>query len=306
MSICKKREFLTKKFLKILLFIIVAAICLGGICVPGPIEPNPNRKLVLSKSGYSLFNPVWHPNGEWVYYLNAPERWLGGALQICGSVWRVKPDGTDDRQIIANDSFCCLTISHNGEKLAFVKGTYSVPLENNKIILADTTGAIIDTIQSIHSGIRWIKFNSNGDKIYFSIESRTTYPETTSYFRVSLDGSDEEYLFSRAGFNYYFDIFSSDSMYIHPSINVPSIHPQNQSYVVSPSPIGDLMMKNLITGKEDSLDADPFGSPIYIDMPSWSPDGDKVVYCVAPKRGDPLKTQKIELWMVENIEIGWR
>jgi len=300
MSMCKKREFITKKLFKILLFIIVTTICLGGVCKPGPIKPNPNRKLVLSKSGYSLFNPVWHPGGEWIYYLSMPEKWFGGAPAISGSIWRVTPDGTNDRLVIAGDSFCCLTISHNGEKLAFVKGTYSVPLENNKIILADTTGAIIDTIQPTHSGIRWIgwiKFNINDNKIYFSTSMESG---TIGYFKINIDGTDEEFLFSRSGL--YFDVFLNDSLYIHPQGAIPSLHPQNSDYVVYPV-ANDLAFKNLATGETDSLYADPFGAPVYIDLPSWSPDGDRVVYCVAPKRGDPLKTQKLELWMVEGIEL---
>jgi len=48
----KRKKFLsikTKKMFKLLIFIVLAVIVLGGVCKPGPIIPNPNRKLLLSK-----------------------------------------------------------------------------------------------------------------------------------------------------------------------------------------------------------------------------------------------------------------
>ena len=209
--------------------------------------------------------------------------------------------------MILDGKFACLTISPNGEKLAFIEGRYPLLIENPKIIIADTSGRIIDTIRPPRDAIAsWIKFNKDGNKIYYLARINS---DTFGYFRINLDGSGEELFFTREGF-YYFDLFSDDSLYL--LSNAPALHPQNSNYVVYPvhrhgiQRFGDLILKNLLTGEEDSLHADPFGLPIYIDLPSWSPNGKEVVYCVGPLRGDPLRLRKLELWKVENIEIDKR
>ena len=305
MSMCKKREFITKKLFKILLFIIVATVTLGGQCV-GKVKPNLKRKLVLSKEGYYLFNQVWHPNVEWIYYLIMPSDppespWP----RLTGSIWKVKADGTADR-LILEGHFSLLTLSHSGDKLAFVKGSNPQPNDenDNKIIIADTSGRIIDTIQTTGGQIiSWIKFGRTDDKIYYS---KVVARDTFGYFRINLDSSGEELLFTRFGYYGYFDIFPNSSLYTHNS--APALHPNNSNYVVFPVEPNqdDLLLKNLLTGKIDSLIAAPYGTPVYIDLPCWSPDGDKVIYCVGPERGSTLTLWNLELWMVENVEIGWR
>jgi dipeptidyl aminopeptidase/acylaminoacyl peptidase len=276
---------------------------MGGQCT-GKVKPNSERKLVLSKEGYYLFNPVWHPSVEWIYYLIMPSDppespWP----QLTGSVWRINSDGTNARLLIEGH-FSLLTLSHSGDKLAFVKGSY--PQQNdendNKIIIADTSGIIIDTIQTTGDQIiSWIKFSRTDDKIYYSTQIAH---DSVGYFRINIDGSGDELLFTRYGLYYYFDLFPNDSLYSQYR-TVPALNPQNSNYVVFPDEINevDLILKNLRTVETDSLIAAPYGTPVYIDLPCWSPDGDKVIYCVGPERGSTLSIWKLELWMVEGIEL---
>jgi Tol biopolymer transport system component len=308
MNIYKRRKVFTKLVFRVLLFVIVAIVTIGGQCV-GKMKPNPERKLVLSKNGYYLFNPVFHLNNEWIYYLAIPDTgqtYQTYEPQFSGSIWRVNTDGTNDR-IVLDGHYALLTISHNGEKLAFIKGSYPWPNDENddKIIIADTSGIIIDTIQ-ITGGetVSWIKFGRNDDKIYYST---TIAPDTTGYFSINLEGVGEELLFSRFdpyGLYYYFDLFANNSLYIHCRV-APALHPQNPNYVVFSDDYrrADLVLQNLGTEEVDSLIAAPYGTPVYIDLPSWSPDGDRVIYYVGPQRGSSLTIKKLELWMIEGIEL---
>jgi Tol biopolymer transport system component len=274
---------------------------MGGQCV-GKVKPNSERKLVLSKDGYYLFNPIWHPSGEWIYYLvmPIPDPPEGPQPSFTGSIWRVNTNGTDERMIL-DGHFSCLALSHVGNKVAFIKGSYPIHTgeNDNKIIIADTSGVILDTIQTTGENIYWIKFCNNDSKIYYS---STFDSDSFGYFRINLDGTEEEHLSIQPQFS-YFDLFSDNSLYINS--NPPSLHPQNPNYVVFSDYRNklDLILKNLSTGAIDSLMAAPYGTPVYIDLPHWSPDGQKVIYCVGPERGEDRYIQKLELWMVEGIEL---
>jgi Tol biopolymer transport system component len=298
-----KRD-LIKIVFNVVLLIIVAIVTMGGQCV-GKVKPNSERKLVLSKDGYYLFNPIWHPSDEWIYYLaiaDTGQSFHSNNPKFSGNIWRVKTDGTNDRMVL-DGHYALLTISHNGEKLAFIKGSYPYPNDenDNKIIIADTSGVILDTI-SITRGetVSWVKFGRDNDKIYYSTQIAH---DSIGYFRINIDGSGDELLFTRYGLYYYFDLFPNDSLYSQYR-TVPALNPQNSNYVVFPDEINevDLILKNLSTGETDSLIADPYGTPVYIDLPSWSPDGDKIIYCVGPQRGSYLSIKKLELWMIEGIE----
>jgi hypothetical protein len=306
---------------KLLLLVVFAVFFQGGTGCPGPIIPNPNRKLLLSKErDYFLFNPVWHPDGERIYYLAIPDsgQWYGQPpYDLCGGgIWSIRADGTDDRPVL-DGCFYGLTISRDGEKLAFMLGRYPIEREST-IVVADTSGTIVDTIRTTGGAVSWVRFSRKDDtKLYYS---SWIHRDTIGYFRINLDGSGEELILARGpdgAASIYFDLSFDDSLYLHPvrlaHQGVPSFFPQADNYVVYPvqgyefqtqREWGDLILKNLVTGEEDSLYADPFGLLTYIDFPSWSPEGNRIVYCAGPWRGDPVWMRELELWMIENVEPG--
>ncbi len=278
-------------------------------------QRNPNLEPLLKNDWDSFFNPVWSPDGRYIYYLRAHRDRIptpATALGIGGDLWRINLE-TREAELLLSGSFCSLAISHDGSLLALSYETgdtfpCEMEWEGGPLILADTSGNILDTLPTSLPFILDVEFSSNDAKLYYYAYDTVYTGIPFGFYRINLDGSGEELV--RENHNYWYMKFGldrRDSIYI----GAWNFNPIKSKYAVLISgiilitPPSEIYVIN--TTEHDTLipDADPYGPP---DDPSgfesayWSPDGENLVISVGEVRGgDVIHASTLELWVLHNV-----
>ena len=308
-----------------LMFVLLSGSC--DIWKP-PFQRNPNLELLLKNDWDSFFNPVWSPDGRYIYYLRAHRDRISTpatALGIGGDLWRINLE-TRETEFLLSGPFCSLAISHDGSLLALSYETgdrfpYEMEWEGGPLILADTSGNILDTLPTSLPFILDVEFSSSDAKLYYYAYDTVHTGIPFGFYRINLDGSGEELV--RLFQNYSvvqktgFTLSHSDEIFVDTSISPsayihPQFHPEIENILLfvtgNPFTPSELKIKDLHSNKEFVLDADPYYS---IEEPSgilygyWAPSGDDIVISVGKTYGEEFHVGVLELWILHNVWEGW-
>lgn len=258
-----------------------------------------NVKLLLSREGHYLFNPVYAQHGSKVYYLGR-----AGLLKTyespIGSLW-VFNISDSSSTFLLDGKFCALAISNDGTKLALAGGP---------LVVSDTLGKVVNTIPVPKEKTIDVEFSRDGSKLYFYAEDGDS---GEGYYSVNSDGTEYKFLFLRrvAFRDPWFDLLPNDSIITADRVPLlPShfqINNQNPNIVVASCSSGeplisykDLYFVDLSVYKIiDTLRAMPYKHS-FCDYPYWSPSGKDVVYSVEIW-DDKSDGHLGELWVIENV-----
>ena len=274
-------------------------------------EPNPDLELLIKNEWDSFFNPVWSPDGKYIYYLrahrdNLPTR--AGELGIGGELWKINLD-TRDKKFLLKGPFCSLAISPDGSLLAlsYEIDDYELEFEGGPLILVDTSGNILDTLPTSLPLILDVEFNSDGSKLYYYAYDTLTTQIPFGFYRINLDGTGEE-LVKEMEHNWRIDfgLDHRDSIYIG-KYNFNSV--KVNYAVVTGYPrfenFSEIYIIDFSSGDTIIPDADPYGPPEeYSGFESayWSPDGEELVISVGKVyAGDVSYIGNLELWILHKV-----
>ncbi len=281
-----------------------------------PFEPNPNLELLLRSDWDSFFNPVWAPNGKEIYYLRAHRDNLptpATALGVGGELWKINLE-TRKAKFLLKGPFCSLAISHDGNLLAlsYETGDNEMEWEGGPLILADTSGNILDTLPTSLPLILDVEFNSDDSKLYYYAYDTVNTGIPFGFYRINLDGSEEEIVTEIGQYFGYrkFGLDYKDSIYI----GNYNFNPVKVNYAVLTTGIvffgpSELYIIKVSSGEKFIPDADPYGPPeAYSGFESayWSPDGEKLVISVGKVQGGghEAMVENLELWILHKIWEG--
>jgi len=252
-------------------------------------ERNPHLRLLKDDLYANLEHPVVAPGGTTVYYINA------------GS-WLCKLDISADTAATLRFGWLQgFAVSPDGARLALL---------GHALLLADTTGAVLDTlvpVESIESDPIDVEFSHDGFHIYYSVRG---YAHGALYYRVAIDGSSPVLVHESFGSaetpvgRWGFDLSAEDSIVDYfGSRGWPQLSPLDDdvmAYSSGPwmSSSGDIHLLNLATGVFTDLDCNPYPQ-CRTDYPNWFPDGRKLVFSAT----DSSDLGFFELWTLDSIEF---
>ncbi len=292
-------------------------------------ERNPDLELLVRDDSCCLFNPVWSPDGRFIYYLRTHRNnriTYATSLGIGGELWKINLD-TRESKFLLKGPFCSLAISHDGSLLAlsYETGDNELEWDGGPLILVDTSGNILDTLPTGLPLVLDVEFGSDDSKLYYYAYDKVYTGIPFGFYRINLDGSGEELVKEEgdvsmmkwgAGFCLcYGDSIcygNIDSLAYPGCFCSPKLNPVHENYLVflngySMGPgIADLYLLNLSTHTLIELDADPFGPPEDLsgfESAYWSPDGEKLVISVGEVYGGCVEASVgiLELWILHDV-----
>ncbi len=280
-------------------------------------ERNPNLELLVShKEGEnrrSCFFPIVSPDGIWVYFLSSVP-WAGPG----GDIYKIKMDGTDERRLTYDlDStgrgFGYIDISPSGNLIVASTGLAYPDLGSNwvgDLVLLDTSGGIIDTLETSEPLVIDPRFNWDGTKIYFYGFGG----ENPGIYRINPDGTGEEYVAPPPPPGYWgsypsYEILENDSVITFSPMTFPRLNRQKPEWVVVTkyfgsgliAPPSPLILVNREEGDTIVLDDKPYPDSLARYFPYWTPDGESIVFSVAPSYGVPSGYGIFEIWILKNV-----
>ncbi|MBS4014871.1 MAG: PD40 domain-containing protein, partial [Candidatus Latescibacteria bacterium] len=289
----------------LLICILVLIVILMNLGCDWPIffRRNSNLKLLISKEGYSAFNPVWTPDGNKIYYLMVQQE---GYIESYGGQLRViNIDGSNDR-LVLDGTFGSLAITQDCSKLSLTCGNIK---EGGSLILTDTLGNILDTLSAYPQKVCDVEFNRTGNTAYyfaynegfFKVNFETGMADTVLPWDI-INGFDvwDDSLIIFGG-KLYNLINRNITDYFHLRIyQHAQFLPFSANQIISATR-DKAYISNLELEKYEELDVCPYWNS-YISFPYWSPDGEKIVFSASKMKGDPNRPTNHELWILEKIE----
>ncbi len=298
---------------------LVSTLLLGACHIwDQGFQRNPNLEPLLKNDWDSFFNPVWSPDGRYIYYLRAHRDRIptpATALGIGGDLWRINLE-TREAELLLSGSFCSLAISHDGSLLALSYETgdtfpCEMEWEGGPLILADTSGNILDTLPTSLPFILDVEFSSNDAKLYYYAYDTVYTGIPFGFYRINLDGSGEELVREEMNRNLaFFGLIQDTVVWTYKKCR---LNPKKENTIlfVEGNVIlccSELKIKDLETQRVWVPDADPYGPPEAWSVPSgfesayWSPDGENLVISVGEVRGgDVIHASTLELWVLHNV-----
>jgi len=299
----------------------------GCIHPPPPWEPNPNLRLVISKAneeGCEIYSPVWG-DGK-IYYILGP--WLTNNRDTV-EIRTVNEGGKGDRKI------CSLYLPRGPQGFLDISPDLSRLLTwadidyRVKFYIIDTSGITVESLQTDiqcgYNGTRCGKarFNSTGEKIFFSIDSLLVSIDiasgTVETLAVIPDGlKDVDPVDTGAvvgegigvggeGF-YYLDLSDYTMEYLSGLTNAtsPRINPSYTSLLVhsdaglEETVGGGIGLYDMVSKESFIVDARPYEWSASTRDASWSPNGQSVVFACGRYDGGGYSPCN-ELWIFDNI-----
>jgi len=268
----------------------LAVLALAAFCTcqrPAFVR-NPHLQLLKADPDASLEHPIVAPDGATVFYISA------------GS-WLCRLDIAADTAVALREGWLqAFAISPDGTRLALL---------GRELLLADTAGAVLDTLvpaESIESDPVDVEFGLDGSRIYYSVRS---YSHGAFYYRVGLDGTGRELVHESYGSAESprgvagFDLTVEDSVVdYYAGQNWPQFSPLNGDIMAYASSgwfgsHGDITLLNLSTGAATALECNPYRQS-WTDYPYWFPDGRKLVFAAT----DSGRSGPYQLWTLDDIE----
>jgi len=273
-------------------------------------ERNPNLELLLKDNWNSFFNPVWSPDSENIYYLRAHRDNLpteASSLGIGGELWKINLK-TRKTKFLLKGPFCALAISPDGNLLAlsYEIGENEIEWEGGPLILVDTAGNILDTLNTSLSNVTDVKFSKDGSKLYFA-GCKAPPGISPGIYTINLDGTEEKLIKETFGCDWIFFYLSKDDSIVFGKGNFNYVKMAEAmiwgDVILGPA---ELKIKNLLTGEIFIPDADPYGPPKEhsgFESAYWSPDGEKLIISVGEVEGGclPAQVSYLELWILHKV-----
>jgi len=253
---------------------------------------NPKLRLLKSErgeimgDGYTLFCPVWTPDGACIYYLRCQ-----GVINYyynLGSLWRIRTDGSEATEVL-NDSFHLLRISPDGRRLALLaKAGHLVILKLPEI----SAESIFTSVHHIVD-VRFSRVHS--ERLYFSSEDSGLY-------RINIDGNEE--VLVDTAVKRYFDLTSSDS--VVSGYSSLAVYPSDRYVAITQLAERTGFPQDIILFDTQTRDSTyQRAYPYYFSsewFPCWSPDGSKLVFTAAEIRTSAhCAPHEGELWVLEDV-----
>jgi hypothetical protein len=249
-----------------------------------PFIRNPHLRF-LSSDGFSVEHPVVAPNGAQVYYVSD-----GG--------WLCKLDISSEATLAVRTGWLkAIALSPDGTRLALL---------GHELLLAETTGAVLDTLvpsESLGNEPVDVQFSHDGSYVYYSVSNDA---HGADYYRVFLDGTGRELVHRSYGTaeaqvgHAGFALTPNDSIpEDRPGRSWPALSPINadvMAYSSSSFTHGDIDLVYLSSDSVTRLDCTPYDNT-WTAYPSWFPDGRKLVFCA-----DKGLSGRYELWMLDSVE----
>ena len=300
---------LNKWNLKPFLFVLLALIVIGGIhpCEKLPIT-NPNLKLVVGDTtedydSLHCIYPVVSPDGKTIYYVGVNSDSVADWGVEVGSIYSVTVDGTNNRKL-ADGLFDDLAISRDGGKLAVHPWSYRPPYYNPEslILILNLPSLQIDTFPALGRKISGIEFDRGGERLYYVVFDWT--PPITSFYRLRLSDSTNEYLYSVKGY-VGFDLFNDNSIYRDLDLANPQINPVQEDYVIGGGgPVSGwsdvIRMRYLQSGNLECLPESLIPYDGRVGFFYWFPDGNTIVFSAQDYFGSGRYAPG-EIWVLKNL-----
>jgi Tol biopolymer transport system component len=264
---------------------LVGAVLVFAAC-QHPFVRNPNLRLLRSEAAGDK-HPIVAPNGSEVYY-------------ISGDSWLCKLDISSDLASTLRSGWLqAIALSPDGTRLALL---------GHELLLADTTGAILQTLvpsESLGNEPVDVEFGHDGSHVFYSIQA----PERGAwYYRVSLDGTGRELVHESYGSaesprgEAGFVLTGDDSVvdFFSGRHDWPQLSPLDDDvmvYALNWLASGDINVTHLSSDSAVGLGCNPYRDS-RVAYPSWFPDGRKIVYCAT----DNVSVYRYELWMLDSVD----
>lgn len=314
-------------FFKILSILFISFLVSCKSCKE-PFKRNPNLELILKNDWDSFFNPIWSPDGKYIYYLRAHRDNLptfASELGIGGELWRINLE-TRENKFLLKGPFSSLAISPRGDLLAlsYEKEGSEIEWDGGPLILVDTSGKIIDTLLTSLPNILDVEFSGDGTKLYYYTYSSSSR-SSAGFFSINLDGSGEQIVkedreilgYMKWGLNFTLkrddtliygkiDSVAYRGMFYKPQI----FYKENTPYIIfctdSPFFTSELKLLDVKSHTFIFIDANPYAPPQEIggfESAYWSPDGEKLVLSVGKVEGGcpPARVMNLEIWILHKI-----
>jgi WD40 repeat protein len=295
-----------KRFLNIFLIVLICSCKRWDT----PFKRNPALELLLKEYSYNFFHPVWSPDGKHIYYLRSDEFiYYDG-----GEVWKINLE-TKTTKFLLKGPFCSFSISPSGDLLALsYESPISYKYDGGPLILMDTIGNILDTLETILPFILDVKFSLDGSKLYYYAYDTIGSQDSFGFYRINIDGSQEQLIkpdykildLMKKGLGFDLDINDSIIYGKIDTIAFPDYcyHPQifyksGNSYVIF-TIYKDIRLIDLSAHKLYFPDALPYKEN-YFESAYFSPDGKKLIISVAPRDITHPFPGYLELWILHKI-----
>lgn len=147
------------------------------------IRPNGNDLQNLSRSPFNELDPMWSPDGDWIYFVRRPNQ--GGSLNL----FRMRPDGREPHALTANSgNIISVEWSPDGDWILFVVEPQLQPEWH--LYRARLDGSDVKEIADGVGSLPTVAWSPNGEWLAYSATGNVR----PDIFVVKSDGSDRRQL----------------------------------------------------------------------------------------------------------------
>lgn len=302
---------------KSLVLIVILAISCNLFDKDDHFIRNPNLELLIThrEQGRSAFFPILSKDGRWIYFILG---WRQFTNYIAGDLYKHEIETQKEILVINGEPLYgigYIDLSPDGNYIVATNGP-AFPAHpffswgGELLLLIDTSGIIIDTLDTLEPLVADPRFNWDGTKIYFYGFGG----ENPGIYRINPDGTGEEYVAPPPSPGYWgsypsYEILENDSVITFSPMTFPRLNRQRPEWVVVTkyfgsglvAPASPLILINTEEGDTIILDDKPYPGSLARYFPYWTPGGGSIIFSVAPHYGVPSGYGIFDIWVLKNV-----
>jgi hypothetical protein len=265
-----------------------------------------NVTFVTALENKTLYCPVWDSNDK-MYFL-ASDFEMGEGELYADALWEYNSIDSSCHKLLEGQ-FGYLSISHDGSKLAMTGGKlydHRFVFDGGRLMLVHLSDTVtVDTMATTEVIIASAKFSQDDNKIYFYAYDYDFGTDSSGIYRINTDGSNEEFL--QESNDVFFDL-TPGNVIINNLNGIKNICPtDSNSIIISSIPVDGfekcgLGLYDYNSQQYSEVNAKPHES-CCVCFPSWSPQGNKIVFTAAKGKESEHELGYGELWIID-LTVG--